>query len=832
MLSLYEVNSSPGDEGTLREMTERLFDEGEKEMTKVKEECRQLGSVIKLTTDSEDEDKAVPVMEQSLQPMGAPFTIHYKDLKVLRSLGSGSSGTVKEVVHIPSGELMAVKTMRVTAEKVSRRYLCRELNTLRFTYSPFFIDFYGATIFGETQLLVLMEFMDLGSLDSVRDKMNGALPESLLGKVAFCVLSALDYLHSTLHMLHRDIKPANILLNTKGEIKLSDFGVSGYVDASGAIRSSWSGTTAFMSPERIAGEPYDSSSDVWSLGVTLFMAATGNYPFAANYQEAGYWELFFCIKNNPVPSLPPRFSSRFNDFLQICMRKDPRERATVSSLLKHPFVEHSRKVAVPRVLRGIIQSQRAANLADLRHASKEAIAPNPRAGETPAKLPMEEGDVRVLHGGRFDAKLPAIPESGSSGEFPRERQEGGASLLALSLYRRQVAVREESSPRGEGSSGESLLSASSSSQAMSGGREGSLREFPIIDPIRELPIREESLREESLREFPIREGSLRELPIREESLREFPIREGSLREESLREFPIREGSLRELPIIDPMIDPLRDPSLRDPQRDPMKAISPLLNTPLRDLPLRPLSLRSLSLRDLPSHDLSLPLPSRSLSLPTLPPLDTSPREQVRTPQALSRPLPLLTPHSDSIILPAGNDSLPPPPSISLPAGPFTSPVILTDTLRIPAVPPTITLPPRNSLVIQPFSLEAFLRQRGDLAGIRDSPASPAGSTGLARNGESTITGDEWLSLADSVRFDHSSASFRSPRGNPHDRAMSSDAAQRSFLMAQNVGDMGEVSEGEETAAEGQWPLWSQDPRESVSSDFRRELRGRCGRCMS
>ena len=530
------------------------------------------------------------------------------------------------------------------------------------------------------------------------------------------------------------------------------------------------------------------------------------------------------------------------------MRKDPRERATVSSLLKHPFVEHSRKLAVPRVLRGIIQSQRAANLADLRHASKEAIAPNPRAGETPAKLPMEEGDVRVLHGGRFDAKLPAIPESGSSGEFPRERQEGGASLLALSLYRRQVAVREESSPRGEGSSGESLLSTSSSSQAMSGGREGSLREGSLREgslreeslregslreeSLREGSLREESLREGSLREGSLREESLREGSLREESLREESLREGSLREGSLREFPIIEESLRELPIIDPMIDPLRDPSLRDPQRDPMKTISPLLNTPLRDLPLRPLSLRSLSLRDLPSHDLSLPLPSRSLSLPTLPPLDTSPREQVRTPQALSRPLPLLTPHSDSIILPAGNDSLPPPPSISLPAGPFTSPVILTDTLRIPAVPPTITLPPRNSLVIQPFSLEAFLRQRGDLAGIRDSPASPAGSTGLARNGESTITGDEWLSLADSVRFDHSSASFRSPRGNPHDRAMSSDAAQRSFLMAQNVGDMGEVSEGEETAAEGQWPLWSQDPRESVSSDFRRELRGRCGRCIS
>lgn len=121
------------------------------------------------------------------------------------------------------------------------------------------------------------------------------------------MLSALDYLHSTLHMLHRDIKPANILLNTKvifsppphsrAEIKLSDFGVSGYVDASGqfaapgqAPRPSCPYPTpwvcpSFTHPERIAGEPYDSSSDVWSLGVTLFMAATGDYPFAANYRE-------------------------------------------------------------------------------------------------------------------------------------------------------------------------------------------------------------------------------------------------------------------------------------------------------------------------------------------------------------------------------------------------------------------------------------------------------------------------------------------------------------------------------------------------------------------
>lgn len=66
---------------------------------------------------------------------------------MLHSLGSGSSGNVKEVIHIPSGELMAVKVINLTSERVSRRYLCRELNTLRFTYSPYFIDFYGATLY-------------------------------------------------------------------------------------------------------------------------------------------------------------------------------------------------------------------------------------------------------------------------------------------------------------------------------------------------------------------------------------------------------------------------------------------------------------------------------------------------------------------------------------------------------------------------------------------------------------------------------------------------------------------------------------------------------------
>ena len=102
-----------------------------------------------------------------------------------------------------------------------------------------------------------MEYMDLGSLDFVQKRLGGTISERVLSRVAESVLLpqiahpqmllGLLFLHTNLHMLHRDIKPANVLLNTKGEVKLTDFGVSGYVDETGRIRTSWEGTTSFMS---------------------------------------------------------------------------------------------------------------------------------------------------------------------------------------------------------------------------------------------------------------------------------------------------------------------------------------------------------------------------------------------------------------------------------------------------------------------------------------------------------------------------------------------------------------------------------------------------------
>lgn len=92
------------------------------------------------------------------------------------------------------------------------------------------------------------------------------------------VLSGLDYLYVQHHIMHRDIKPSNVLVNSKGEVKICDFGVSS--ELVNSIANTFVGTSTYMAPERIQGGAYSIKSDIWSFGLTILELATGNYPFA------------------------------------------------------------------------------------------------------------------------------------------------------------------------------------------------------------------------------------------------------------------------------------------------------------------------------------------------------------------------------------------------------------------------------------------------------------------------------------------------------------------------------------------------------------------------
>jgi len=140
----------------------------------------------------------------------------------------------------------------------------------------------------EGRLFLVMEFIE-GETLSARLR-HGALPLDLALRYAREIAEALDAAHRQ-GIVHRDIKPSNVVLTTKAEAKLVDFGIATFAGArtSGRDRTitrtgekaatGWSGTVPYMAPERIRGERGDARADVFSLGVVLYEMLSGTRPF-------------------------------------------------------------------------------------------------------------------------------------------------------------------------------------------------------------------------------------------------------------------------------------------------------------------------------------------------------------------------------------------------------------------------------------------------------------------------------------------------------------------------------------------------------------------------
>jgi mitogen-activated protein kinase kinase len=157
----------------------------------------------------------------------------------------GSGGTVHRVLHRPTGKIMAKKIIH---EVQMSKEVMRELQILNQCDSGDIVTFYGYYDDGQ-QICIFMEFMDVGSLERVCS-VSGKIAEPYLGKIALSVLRGLSYLYQELRIIHRDIKPSNILLNSLGQVKICDFGVSGKAETSQI--GTFVGTGAYMSVSAIS----------------------------------------------------------------------------------------------------------------------------------------------------------------------------------------------------------------------------------------------------------------------------------------------------------------------------------------------------------------------------------------------------------------------------------------------------------------------------------------------------------------------------------------------------------------------------------------------------
>uniref|UniRef100_A0A3Q1KGJ4 Dual specificity mitogen-activated protein kinase kinase 2 n=1 Tax=Anabas testudineus TaxID=64144 RepID=A0A3Q1KGJ4_ANATE len=297
-----------------------------------------------------------------------------EDFDPICELGAGNGGVVNKVRHKPSGLVMARKLIHLEIKPAIRNQIIRELQVLHECNSPYIVGFYGA-FYSDGEISICMEHMDGGSLDQVLKEAR-RIPEEILGKVSIAVLRGLAYLREKHQIMHRDVKPSNILVNSRGEIKLCDFGVSGQLIDS--MANSFVGTRSYMSPERLQGTHYSVQSDVWSMGLSLVELAIGRYPipppdakeleaiFGRAVMDGAEGEPHINMQRprppgrpmsgmkhktnrrlyktliNPPPKLPHGvFTNDFQDFVTKCLIKNPAERADLKMLMSHTFIKRS-----------------------------------------------------------------------------------------------------------------------------------------------------------------------------------------------------------------------------------------------------------------------------------------------------------------------------------------------------------------------------------------------------------------------------------------------------------------------------------------------------------
>ncbi|KAJ6443827.1 dual specificity mitogen-activated protein kinase kinase dSOR1 [Purpureocillium lavendulum] len=327
---------------------------------------------------------------------GQTFSISLDEVEKLDELGKGNYGTVYKVKHakpaVPrfgqglsgsrlkhvqseptqvkaaddangsdgtTGKVMAMKEIRLELDDAKFTTILKELVILHECVSPYIIDFYGA-FFQEGAVYICIEYMDGGSIDKLYD---GGIPESILRKITYSTVMGLKTLKDDHNIIHRDVKPTNVLVNTRGQIKICDFGVSGNLVAS--IAKTNIGCQSYMAPERISGGgmaqsgsadgTYSVQSDVWSLGLTIIECAMGRYPYPPEVSSTIFSQLNVsalvsaegevanecqAIVEGDPPDLPSEgFSDVARDFVQSCLHKIPKKRPTYAMLLQHPWLK-------------------------------------------------------------------------------------------------------------------------------------------------------------------------------------------------------------------------------------------------------------------------------------------------------------------------------------------------------------------------------------------------------------------------------------------------------------------------------------------------------------
>ncbi|KAA8522777.1 hypothetical protein F0562_009200 [Nyssa sinensis] len=296
-----------------------------------------------------------------------------------RTIGQGAFAKVKLAVNTVNGQYVAIKIIdkQMVMENNLVQQIKREIRTMKLLYHPNIVRIHEV-LGTKTKIYIVMEYVSGGLLS---DKMSyiERLSEREARKLFQQLIDAVDYCHCK-GVYHRDLKPQNLLLDNKGNLKVSDFGLSA-LRKPGGLLSTACGSPSYVAPELLTNNGYEgAAADVWSCGVILFELLAGCLAF----DDRNLMNLYRKISRADY-TFPERFTDSQKKLISRILEPNPRMRITITDIIEDQWFQIDYEPAVR------IECDENINLDDV-HEAFNSIKEN----ETETKMPRNPSFINAF----------------------------------------------------------------------------------------------------------------------------------------------------------------------------------------------------------------------------------------------------------------------------------------------------------------------------------------------------------------------------------------------------------------------------------------------------